>query len=247
MSINATELLRNPGRGPHSDVKPSELVRRLMDSKRPSEVLPFPRTDADGKPIFEYQMMVLTQEELDSCIANAERYTRTTISDKTGSNEDISNVRREAWSEIYENAKCVELLYEAMRQPDDINKRLFMSPSEIRRHLTIDECALLFKSYEAVQFRFGPIWKLLSDDEIEAWVTTLSEGASSYPLEHMGQGALTQLVISLALRLHMLRTAIVSSGSPSEDGATSTSPQSNDDAAEATIDATTDQGPVSAS
>lgn len=211
--------------GPPKDVEPSELARRLMDTKRPSDILPFVRNDEDGNPLCEYRMTILTQDEIDSCWANAEQYTRRVFKSKIGTSDaEINMIRREAWNEVYENAKLVEVLYTAMRDKDDVNKRLWTAPSEIRKLLTQDECATLFRSYEEVQFKWGPLWRMLTAEEIDEWIVKLTEGAASYPLGHLGQGALVQLIASLAFRLKNLRSDIGSSGSPSEPTASENSP-----------------------
>jgi hypothetical protein len=211
--------------GPPKDVEPSELARRLMDTKRPSDVLPFVRKDEDGNALCEYRMTILTQDEIDACWANAEQYTRRVFKSKLGANdEEINMIRREAWAEVYENAKLVEVLYTAMRDKDDVNKRVWTAPQEIRKLLTQDECATLFRSYEETQFMWGPLWRMLTADEIDAWIEKLTEGASNYPLGHLGQGALVQLIASLAFQLKNLKSDTGSSGSPSEPTASESSP-----------------------
>src|SRR5512133_4270209 len=111
--MNVLEKLAKsaPGAGPPSDVEPTELLRKLMAVERPSEVLPFPRNDADGKPVFSYRMRILTQWELDQARMSAERYTADRLKTVHKLNDaQVAQVRREAWSEIYEDAKACELL-----------------------------------------------------------------------------------------------------------------------------------------
>lgn len=214
---------------PPKDVQPSELARRLMDTKRPSDVVPFIRKDEDGKPLCEYRMCVLVQDEIDACGANAEDHVRRLFKDKlSATDSDIALIRREAWTEVYENAKLVEVLYAAMRDKDDVNKRLWTAPSEIRHYLTQDECACLYRSYEEAQYRWGPLWSMLTPEEIDEWLAKLTEGAADYPLGHLGQGALVQLIVSLAFQLRNLKTGTGSSGSPSEPTLTESSPSETD-------------------
>lgn len=204
---------------PPKDVEPSELVRRLMDTKRPSEVVPFPRNDDDGVPIAEVRLIVLTQYEIDCCCANAEVYTRKMLKELHKlTDEQTNSVRREAWEEIYNNAKCVEVLYEACREAGDVSKRAFVAPDSLRKLMTTDEAASLFRSYEVVQYKFGPLWRVLSDAEIEQWIEKLTAGVGAYPLAGLAPGALVQLVISMAFRLRSLKIDTGSSGSPSSDG-----------------------------
>ncbi len=211
-----------------SEPEPSELLRRLMDSRRPSQVLPFPRINDDGQPVCSYTMRILTQAELDEARANAERYTRGKLKETQKlTDEQVNAVRREAWSEIYEDAKCIELLYLACRQPDDVSRPLFVAPRQIRELLTHDEAAALFSAYEAAQYRFGPQWRTMSEAECDQLIGKLVEGASSYPLLHLGPGALAQLVVSLAFQNAALKTATGSSGSPSSNTATEPSSSQN--------------------
>lgn len=207
-----------------NEPEPSQLLVRLMDSRRPNELLPFPRLDDDGKPLFSYRMQILTQAELDEARANAERYTREKLKETQKiTDEQVASVRREAWSEIYEDAKCVELLYLACRDPEDVTKPLFVAPRQIRTLITRDEAAAMFAAYEATQYRFGPQWRMLSDEECEKLIGKLEEGASAYPLLHLGPGALAQLVVSLVFQKHALKTVIGSSGLPSSSIAIDTS------------------------
>jgi hypothetical protein len=195
-----------------------------MDSKRPSECVPFPRNDDDGVPLATVRLIVLTQFEIDCCCANAEAYTRKILRELHRlSEEQANNVRAEAWQEIYNNAKCIEVLYEAVREAEDVSKRAFVAPDSVRKLLTTDEAASLFHSYEAIQYKFGPLWRQLSNDEIEEWIEKLTAGVGAYPLAGLAQGALVQLVVSMAFRLQALKIDTGSSGSPSSDGAKETS------------------------
>lgn len=220
-------LLRGGGtKGPPKDIPPSELILKLQDSRRPSEVLPFVRKDEDGNPLCQYRMMVLTPEELSVARANADQYTRTKLTETLDiTDEQARQVRRETWADIYNDALMVEALYEAMRREDDCRRRLWDAPSQMRKWLTTDEVAQLFAVYQGVQFRLGPTWSLLTDEEVTQWIDALTAGAGAFPLESLGQGQLVQLAISLAYRLRDLRTGTGSSGSPS-DGATSASTDS---------------------
>lgn len=220
--------------------RPSELVSRLMATERPSEVLPFPRNDANGKPLFSYRMCVLTQQELDSARSNAEKYTREMLraTNKGFTDEQIANVRHEAWTEIYEDAKCYELLRVAMREVDFTEAKvgmgseetirkflpLFSSVKQMRDLLTTDEAIELFNAYSNVKARYAPLIMELTDDECEAWIEKLTEGAESYPFLHSAREVLIQLVVSMAYRLRASKTATGSSGSPSSDTPTEPSP-----------------------
>ena len=209
------------------DVPANEFVRKLMSRKRPSEVLPFPRVGQDGKPLFEYRMCVLSQQELDGCLYDAEMYAQRMFKDKKRpSSDELGAVRGEAWSEVYNNAKIVEILLRACRQvPEKTNPAgkvyhdpLFIGGDQIRGLLTSDELASMFNAYLNTQFRFGPLWRYMTDDQVDAFVDRLEEGLSDSPLSHLEQGQLIVLVASLAARNRTLRMGTGSSGLPSESG-----------------------------
>lgn len=215
---NIEEILANRAKHlPPKDVSDSELIRKLISVEPPSEVLGFPRYNEDGTPLFEFRMRVLTQQEIDECGVNAERHARDVLAGKAKGGEDIKAVRAEAWEEIFINAKLVELLYLACREKDDVTKTLFVAPSRMRKILTQDELAALFSAYQSLQFKFGPLWRVLTDDEVDAWVEKLVGGMHAYPLSQLPPGQLVQLVLSLAYRLAALKTGTCSHGSQSED------------------------------
>lgn len=229
MDIEAT-LARGSQKGPPKDIAPNDLVRRLGDTRRPSEVLPFVRRDDDGNPLFSYRMLVLTVDELDIARANADQYTRGKLGEQLQiSDEQANRVRAETWEMIFKDALIVEVLFASMRQSDDASKHIWDAPSQLRRLLTTDELAGLFDAYQSVQFRLGPMWRLLTEEEVDSWIEKLTAGAGYYPFVGLGQGQLVQLATSMAYRLGASKTAIGSSGLPSDD-TTSDRPESSPEA-----------------
>lgn len=214
--------------------EPSELVRKLISSKKPGELVPFPRNDETGKPVLEYFCQILTQSELDEARANAAAYTKRKLKELLQLNDaEVTSVRKEAWDEIYNDAKCIELLYLSCRDPANHEHRLFSTPAQLRDRnvgVTLDEIALMFNTYSQVQHRYGPLWRLMSDDEVEAYIERLVAGLDSYPLSHLGQGEQVQLIVSMAHRLHNLKTDTGSSGSPASDTSSDTTPNPTSDA-----------------
>lgn len=224
------DILATGEHGPAKDVKPSDLFRALSDVEPPNEVVPFPRLGADGKPVFDFRMRVLTQREIDSATLNAERYAARLLKEDYGlGREDVRDMRKEAWQEIFDNARLVELLFVACRDMDDVRRPLFDTPATMRRLLTADELAALFHTYTTLQFRFGPQWRLLDDAEVESWISRLEEGADFYPLAALGPGLQAQLLVSMAFRLRDLKQDTGSSGLPSGGGGSDTSAKSSDE------------------
>lgn len=215
--MNVEQILKaqgGPSLGPPTDIPASELLQKLQSVERPSELVPFPRNDADGKPLFQYRCRILTQSEIDQAVANAERHARQVLKEGSASltDEQIAHVRKEAWEEIYNNAKCVELIYASARDPSN-NLPLFATAAQIRKLLTADEAAAMFHAYTAVQFKLGPQWRVLSASEIEEWIDALTTGVGVYPLAHLEPGPLAQLAHSLAYHLRALKTGTGSAGS----------------------------------
>lgn len=216
-----TDIISRLGGGPPpKKEQPGVLLQRLMSSTTYSEVLPFPRKDEHGEPLFEYRMRVLKQSEIDVCAASAEQHARRIFrGEKDAVGEDIARVRSEAWVEVYQNAKLVELLYHACREVEDAKRPLFTTPTQMRELLTADELAALFIAYELVQAKAAPLWEALTDDEVDKWIEVLVKGADMRPLVRLAPSALAQLAISLAFRLQNLRTDTGSPGSQFSDGA----------------------------
>jgi len=199
---------------PRGDIAPSALVARLQEMPRPNERgLPFPRKDDDGNPVGTFAMWVLTQEEVDLCRADAERYATMLMKRK---DEQVNQV---AWDENFKSALLVEVLFRALREDGDLSKPLFRTPEEIRHLLSDEECVHLYEAYTAMQMRVGPLFRLLSAEELEEWIVLLAEGADHYPFELCSRGQLVALVLSFVSQMQALRTGKSSSGLASTDGA----------------------------
>jgi hypothetical protein len=229
--VDVSQALKGAANQGAPEIPPNEFVRRLMD-EHPSEVLPFPRNGANGKPLFDYRMCVLSQRDLDGCLVDAERYAANQFKQgKKPTDEALGAVRGEAWTEVYNNAKIVEVLLKACRQCEAktsaAGKRyyepLFVGGEQIRSLLTPDEMASLFNAYRNVQFKFGPLFRMLDADQVDAIVNQLEEGWNAYPLQHLESGQLILIVASLAERLRSMRTDIGSSSGQQEPGTDDTS------------------------
>lgn len=202
---------RRIGAPPPKDIAPSELVRRLTERPRPHKVLPWIRKDPEtDEPLASFALTVLTQEELDDCRANAARHTEA----KIGKLDD-GKVNQEAWRELYDSARAVEMVFASCRKPDDLSATLFDAPSQIRRLLTADEVVLLFNAYDNYQRETGPLFKELSGEEIDTWIDVLTKGAEHYPFELLPPGAAIQLLLSLANEVAAWRIGSASSSPPS--------------------------------
>lgn len=211
---------------PPRDIPPAKLFARMIDRARPHEVCPFPRLDDDGKPIGDYIMQVLTQAELDDATIDAEKYTKLRQRERAkalGESEDDANrANVEAWREVFESARMVEVLWRACRRSEDASMPLFQAPKQIRDNLSSQEITALVNTYDQVQHRFGPLYRSLTDAELDQWIKVLGKGAEEAlgPLGLLSPGQLVQLIVSLASRLQMSVTSTPSPGSESNESTT---------------------------
>lgn len=212
-------------REPPKDIPASQLFTRMMDRARPGDVCPYPRLDDDGNPLGEYRMQVLTQGELDDAFLDAEKYVKRRQKERAkalGENEEESQRgNQEAWREVFESAKMVEVIWRAARDRET-GRPLFESPKQIRDNLSSQELTSLINAYDQVQHRFGPLYRSLTDTELEQWIQVLARGAEAAlgPLGLLSPGQLVQLIVSLASRLSTSPTSKPLPGSDSDESTT---------------------------
>lgn len=211
--------------GPPEDARPSELFSKMSDRARPHVILDWIRNDDDGKPLGRFWMQVLTQSEIDRAQLDAELYIRRQLKSRAkafGEDESkVASMNQEAWRDMYQSALMVELLYHACCDVDDASKPLFRSPDDIREGLQSSEISHLANSYDALQHRYGPLWRELTSEEVDAWIAILDKGAedSLGPLCLLSHGQLVQLIVSLASHLSNSQMGNSSAGLQSTDTA----------------------------
>lgn len=179
---------------------------------RPYKLVDYPRNGADGKPIGQVAIWVLTQEEQMVCSTEAERFTR----DKLKGTE----INRESfgYDAVYSNEACVQILFRACRDVNDIEGRTaFPTPSHIRQNLSAAECGALFQHYLTVQAELGPLASSLTEDEMDAWIKRIAEGGSAFPFDLLPSDLQRILALSMARRLHVSSTDTSSAGSQPSD------------------------------
>jgi hypothetical protein len=103
---------------------------------------------------------------------------------------------------------------------------LFRTPSDLRE-LSSAEVVHLMNAYDQVQRRFGPLFRVLTNAELDEWIAIIQRGLESGDpfglLCSLAPGEMSQLIVSFAERLLKLQTGNGSSGSLSEDGRETTS------------------------
>ena len=191
--------------GPPNDVEPSELWRRLSEAPRPSEVIDFPRKDANGKPLSRVRIQVLTMTEHDHARIRAHEW----IKGRSVPQEDLDGM---GMREVYGDAVARELLAMACVSEDPIPGteasgapkygRLFRSGEDMAT-LTADELVVLFTAYEMCQRKFGPYEGNMSgQDDVNEWVSRLAEGGNRFPLAQLSWHQLVELTMLLAERVY---------------------------------------------
>jgi hypothetical protein len=194
---------------PPSDLPASQLWLKLASQERPSVVVDFPRHSPDGEVVGQVRIRILTQEEQMICAAAAEKLAKEHLKD---SKKDEIGYER-----LFVDAICVEILFRACRDVDDVKRPAFPAPKQIRQHLTTEECAMLFQHYLTVQLELGPTVSELSDDEIEAWISRLAEGGSSFPFDLLTSDLQKLLVLHMAYQLRSSQMGSTSAGSQTEE------------------------------
>jgi hypothetical protein len=191
---------------PPTDVSASELFRKLQQAPRPSEVVDFPRKDGEGKAIAQVRIQVLTQEQHDEARERALHY----LTKKRGiSREDLSTelMRQEmADAAVKEVLALACLTVEPLPNTDPPRYgRQFPDGPSIGKTMTADEIGVMFTQYEMVQNRFGPYeGNVNTEDELNAWIKRLADGANAYPLAQCDWHQLVALTMSLARRSYTL-------------------------------------------
>jgi hypothetical protein len=195
--------------GPPTDIPASQLWLALSSQERPSKVVDFPRKTDSGEPVGQLRIRVLTQEEQMSSTKAAETLVKEHLKD--GKKDELGYER------LFTDAVCVEVLFRACRDVDDIKRTVFPSPKHMRNTLTTEECAMLFQHYLTVQLELGPIVVNMSDDEVEAWISRLAEGGSAFPFDLLSSDLQKILLLHMAYQLRSSQTDKSSVGSPPEE------------------------------
>ncbi len=192
--------------GPPSDVPASVLWQKLQEWPRPSDVVDFPRKDAEGNPVAKLRIQVLAQEQHDEARERAHRY----WIDKR--KVPLEQLQSELMRENLGDSVAKELLALACVSVDPISgttppryARLFPDGPSIGQKLTADEIGVLFVSYTEVQSKFGPYeGSVTTEEETTAWIQRLVEGASAYPLVRFDWHRLASFAMSVARRSYTL-------------------------------------------
>lgn len=202
---------RKPGAAaPPEPLEPSELWAALMALPRPTRAIPVPRCfPGTDTPVGEVLVWPLTQEEQMAANAAADRFTKELLKDPQ--KKDEANL---GYIHTYQNEVAVQVLYRACRDPKNIERPAFPSPTLMRQNFSTDEIGVLFASFCTAQAELGPIRATMTKEESEALILRLVEGGSAFPFDSLSWEAQRSLVLSLASQLVACWTAMSSAGLP---------------------------------
>lgn len=195
---------------PPANVAPVDLWTRLTQTPRPHKDFKFPRAGVDHS----VRLVVLTEQELMSCRANADRFAKEQLKERQSFGD--ANL---GYGEIYKNECVVQLVCASCRDVNgqNIASRAFPNADMARAHLTSDEFAVLFNAYCDFQTESGPLISSMTPEEMDAWIDRLAEGASRVPLAQLSSVAKEDLLMHLVSKLSKSPTDSTSPGSqPSE-------------------------------
>lgn len=186
---------------PPADIPADDLFRALMARPCPSEVADYPGHDRFGKPLGRVRVMVLSDEQRHEARFMAleklrKRMTEQQIATPVGAEILGDLIARE----------CIVMAFHGVNPMPgfedgaDIRYPLLFPNTDTLKKLPADEIMILFGLYELVQKRLGPSAKELDDDEVNAWVRRLEEGASEIPLARLASHQLAELCLRLSVR-----------------------------------------------
>lgn len=206
---------------PPSDVAPSALFRKLLETPEPSEVIDFPRRTPSGKTIGQTRIRVLTHQAQDDARFAALKDLRERMKDHNLREDDIMH---SPLAPVYSDAVARHLLAMACltpeaanadlvaANPDDVKPiygRIFPNAKAISEQLTSDEIVALFSAYELTQRKYGP-QETMDQEHVDAWVLRLTEGAETSFLSRLAWLDLAELTLHLARRVSSLSQILLS-------------------------------------
>ncbi len=190
---------------PPNDMEPSELFAKLMETPAPSEVIDFPRKNADGQSAGRVRIMVLAHDRHQEAQIKVHRH----FKEKKYTADEMRTTTLE---EVIGDAVAKELIALACFSENIIPgtdhspryARIFRNGDDVGK-ITADEIKVLFNAYMMVQYKYSPYAGAVDgDDHLNAWIKRLAEGGSAFPLAQCSWHQLIELVMLLASRGHTL-------------------------------------------
>jgi hypothetical protein len=171
----------------------------------------FTRPKRDGTPI-EVVVLIraLTKTEWDAARVNAKR----TVLDleKTSNPNDKAHRDAQPAEELLAEARIVEMLSVALRDPEDPDKP-WATPLEIATILDCGTIAMLGQEYHRHQEECGPFLQDMTQEQRDALIERIAEDASADPFFLCAYPLQSAFIISLVREFVSLKTRMSSSGS----------------------------------
>jgi hypothetical protein len=165
----------------------------------------FTRTRRDGISVdVSVLIRALTKHESDIARVAAKR----TV-------QDLEKVGRDATpsEELLAEARLVEMLSVALRDPDDPDNKPWASPLEIASMLDVGTIAMLGQEYERHQEECGPFLQDMTQEQRDALIERIAEDANADPFFLCAFPLQKAFIISLVREFVSLKTRMSSSGS----------------------------------
>lgn len=186
-----------------SETHRSKLAEAIEARERKTH--PFDVADFFGlgdKPLLRLGIRVNTKSEQDAAIVAA--YKRIENETKNG-----AELARDD-SDLTTDAKTIEVLFRACRDPEDPKYPAFPGPMWMRDNLTTDQLAIILNLYNEVVRYDSPIDFGLDDDRIEAIAAMASKNADTLVADQIlasyDREFLIQVVILLSVKLQLARS-----------------------------------------
>ncbi|TAN61362.1 hypothetical protein EPN18_06840 [bacterium] len=170
------------------------LLEKLKGGKRNTKVVKFPGTDDD------VALVILSNHELQDSIFAAEGYFK--AGDITVSATTL---------DAYEDERTTQILFRALRSPDNLREPFAATVTELRKSVTREEKDLLVKEYVAFEQECSPQFETLPDGDFDKLWEDLKKNPEAV-LNSLNFRTLKKLVLYLALR---------QGNSPADNGSTS--------------------------
>lgn len=200
--------------GPPLDVPANELFLKLKARPRPSEEVEFPAFDEPGKP-GKIRIRVLSKDQQDRARIVAHKKVKENAAKYGLLNLNLTDMSSPAIEGVLSDLAACEALAMACQSvepapgynaDDPACQYLYVFPDgdSVGSTLSADEVAYLFSAYHIVQHKYGPHEAICSEEDVNAWVRRLSEGAASYPFLRLSSPQWAELLTGLAKRLSTL-------------------------------------------
>lgn len=221
---------KKDGHGPPADIAPNDLWAQLSTMPRAHRVVDFPRYTPEGLAIGKVAIVVLTGDEVESANISAERHIREYYKKHLGEVPKTGEMSA-SFQSVYNTRATREVLFRACKKATDCEPRedgvcivdhqkmspFFPGIAVIGERLTTDEAAVLMNHYLMTQAEVGPIIKIMSTEEMDAWLEVLARGGSTAPLASLSSVDVNRLLMHSASRLYPSRTDTSLSGTPPDE------------------------------